>query len=175
MLVPSGKRANLKFQVGNHQFHPLALSQQSLGFMGELSEFSVRGLSSFPSCFYAPVKRLFLATFSRADSHDWQTNAKSGSHLQRLPFILRKVETIVLMEGPLESALTTITLCFSEATTLLRRDGSSAKAAAFVVNSIVYLWQCCLFKGWLSHNSTKDQGPRTEQSPVLSALRLLRM
>ena len=51
-----------------------------------------------------------------------------------------KVETIVLMEGPLESALTTITLCFSEATTLFRRDGSSAKAATFVVNSIVYLW-----------------------------------
>ena len=90
MLVPSGKRANLKFQFGNHQFHPLALSQQSLGFMGKLLEFSLRGLSSLPSCFYAASQKLSLATFSRADSHDWQTNAKSGSPLQRLPLILRK-------------------------------------------------------------------------------------
>ena len=41
-------------------------------------------------CNHPPVKRLSLATFSRADSRDWQTNAKSGSPLQRLPLILRK-------------------------------------------------------------------------------------
>ena len=69
MLVPSGKRANLKFQFGNHQFHPLALSQQSLGFMGELLEFSLRGLSPLPSCFYAASQKTFFGhIFSRGQS-----------------------------------------------------------------------------------------------------------
>ena len=146
--------------------------------MGKLLEFSLRGLSSLPSCFYAASQKTFFGhIFSRRQSRltdkceIWIAFATTAFHFKK--------SWDNSFDGgasrALESALTTITLCFSEATTLLRRDGSSAKAAAFVVNSIVYLWQCCLFKGWLSHNSTKDQGPRTEQSPVLSALRLLRM
>ena len=104
------------------------------------------------------VKRLSRAFYSLQFSprvgHDGQTNAESGSALQRSLLVLRKLETIVLIEEPPPSTGTAIILvsvsfesrCFIiwdgggdfERVVVEMTNFEIATVAGFVTNSIVF-------------------------------------